>query len=147
MIPYSVFRFCFLDSVSVSGFRIPCFGAAVTEIKGKLILVRVSVRFELVRVRAIRSRLYDHAALCYSHTKLSRNQSSVNLLFSVLQDSFLDSILDSLFSILDSLFEQQSRITNRVEMDCQLTFERYCRVTRVTRVTWVNRVTWVSRVT
>ena len=67
----------------------------------------------------------------------------MNLLFSVLQDS----ILDSLFSILNSLFEQESRIANGVEMDCPLTFERYCRVTRVTRVTWVNRVTWVSRVT
>ena len=59
-----------------------------------------------MRVRVIGSRLYNHAALCYNRTKLSRNQAWVNLLFSVLQDS----ILDSLFSILDSLFEQESRI-------------------------------------
>ena len=103
----------------------------MTEIQGKSILVRVSARFELVRVRIIGSGLYNHAALCYGRTKLSRNQSWVNLLFSVLQDSILDSILDSLFTILDSLFTQESRITNRVEklrlaMDCQLTFERYC---------------------
>ena len=141
----SVFRIPY--SVSVSGFQILCFGASVTEIQEKSILVQVSARFELVRVWVIGSRLYNHAALCYSGTKLSRNQSLVNLLFSVLQDSILNSILDSLFSILDSLFEQESRIANGVEMDCQLTFERYCRVTRVTRVTWVNRVTWVSRVT
>ena len=59
-----------------------------------------------MRVRVIGSRLYNHAALCYNRTKLSRNQAWVNLLFSVLQDL----ILDSLFSILDSLFEQESRI-------------------------------------
>ena len=59
-----------------------------------------------MRVQVIGSRLYNHAALCYNRTKLSRNQAWVNLLFSVLQDS----ILDSLFSILDSLFEQESRI-------------------------------------
>ena len=103
----------------------------MTEIQGKSILVRVSARFELVRVRIIGSGLYNHAALCYGRTKLSRNQSWVNLLFSVLQDLILDLILDSLFTILDSLFTQESRITNRVEklrlaMDCQLTFERYC---------------------
>ena len=46
---------------------------------------------------------------------LSRNQSWVNLLFSVLQDSILDAILYSLFSIFDSRFAQESRITNRVE--------------------------------
>ena len=38
---------------------------------------------------------------------------------------------------------QESRLT----MDCQLTFEQYCRVTRVTWVTWMTRVTWVTRVT
>ena len=102
-----------------------------TEIQGKSILIRVSARFELVRVRVIGSRLYNHVASCNSRTKLSRNQSWVNLLFSVLQDSILDSILDSLFSLLNSLFAQESRIMNRVEklrlaMDCQLTFERYC---------------------
>ena len=102
-----------------------------TEIQGKSILIRVSARFELVRVRVIGSRLYNHVASCYSRTKLSRNQSWVNLLFSVLQDSILDSILDSLFSLLNSLFAQESRIVNWVEklrfaMDCQLTFERYC---------------------
>ena len=46
---------------------------------------------------------------------LSRNQSWVNLLFSVLQDLILDAILYSLFSIFDSQFAQESRITNRVE--------------------------------
>ena len=63
-----------------------------------------------MRVQVIGSRLYNHAAFCYNRTKLSRNQAWVNLLFFVLQDSILDSILDSLFSILDSLFEQESRI-------------------------------------
>ena len=43
--------------------------------------------------------------------KSSRHQSWVNLLFSVLRDS----ILDSLFSILDSRFVQESRIANQVE--------------------------------
>ena len=103
----------------------------MTEIQGKLISIWVSTRFELVRVQVIRSRLYNHVASCYSRTKLSRNQSWVNLLFSVLQDSILDSSLDSLFSLLDSLFAQELRIANRVKklrlaMDCQLTFEWYC---------------------
>ena len=84
-----------------------------------------------MRVRVIGSSLYNHVASCYSRTKLSRNRSWVNLLFSVLQDSILDSIIDSLFTILDSLFMQETRITNRVEklrlaMDCQMTFEWYC---------------------
>ena len=39
--------------------------------RGKSILVRVSASFELVRVPVIRSRLYTHAALCYSRTKFS----------------------------------------------------------------------------
>ena len=43
--------------------------------------------------------------------KSSRHQSWVNLLFSVLRDS----VLDSLFSILDSRFVQESRIANQVE--------------------------------
>ena len=47
--------------------------------------------------------------------KLSRNQSWVNLLFSVLQDLILNAILDSLFSIPNSLFMQESRIANQVE--------------------------------
>ena len=40
----------------------------------------------------------NHAVLCYScydYVKLSRNQSWVNLFFSVLRDLILDSILDS----------------------------------------------------
>ena len=49
----------------------------------------------------------------YVFVKLSRNQSWVNLLFSVLRDLILDSILDSLFSILNSRFAQESRIANR----------------------------------
>ena len=87
----------------------------MTEIQGKSIFVRVSARFELVRVRVIGSGLYNHAAFCYSRTKLPRNQAWVNLLFSVQQDSILDSILDSLLSTLDSLFAQESRIANRLE--------------------------------
>ena len=51
----------------------------------------------------------------YVFVNLSRNQSWVNLLFSVLRDSVLDSILDSLFSILDSRLAQESRIANRVK--------------------------------
>ena len=39
----------------------------------------------------------------------------MNLLFSVLRDFILNSILDSLFLILDSRFAQESRIVNRVE--------------------------------
>ena len=75
----------------------------------------VNARFKLVRIWVVGSRLYNHAASCYSRTKLSRNQSWVNLLFSVLQDSILDLILDSLLSILGSLFAQESRIANRVK--------------------------------
>ena len=70
----------------------------MTEIQGKSTLVRVSARFELVMVLVIGSRM------CYSRTKLSRNQAWVNLLFSVLQDS----ILDSLFSILYSSRNRES---------------------------------------
>ena len=51
----------------------------------------------------------------YVFVKLSRNQSWVNLLFSVLQDSILDLILDSSFSILNSWFVQELRIVNRVK--------------------------------
>ena len=98
----------------------------MTEIQGKSILVRVSARFELVRVRVIGNRLYNDAALCYNRTKLSRNQSWMNLLFSVLQDSILDSILDSLFSLLYSRRNRESSRESRLAMDCQLTFERYC---------------------
>ena len=74
------------------GFELPRVNCSecMTEIQGKSMLVRVSARFELVRVRIIGSGLYNHAALCYSRTKLSRNQSWVNLLFSVL-DPRLDS--------------------------------------------------------
>ena len=74
-----------------------------------------NARFKVVRIRVIGSRLYNHAASCYSRAKLSRNQSWMNLLFSVLQDSILNLILDSLFSILDSLFAQESRIANRAK--------------------------------
>ena len=51
----------------------------------------------------------------YVFEKLSRNQSWVNLLFSVLRDSILDAILDSLFSILDFRFAQESSVANQVE--------------------------------
>ena len=60
-------------------------------------LVRVSARFELVRVRIIGSGLFNHAALCYGRTKLSRNQSWLNLLFSVLDSRQF--VTDSRFSI------------------------------------------------
>ena len=50
----------------------------------------------------------------YVFENLSRNQSWVNL-FSVLQDSILDAILNSLFSILDSQFAQELRIANWVK--------------------------------
>ena len=53
----------------------------------------------------------------YVFVKLSRNQSWVNLLFSVLQlrlDPWLD-ILNSLLLILDSWFAQESRIANCIK--------------------------------
>ena len=45
--------------------------------------------------------------------KLSRDQSWMNLLFSVLRDAILYLILDNWFSILDFRFLRDSRITNR----------------------------------
>ena len=51
----------------------------------------------------------------YVFVKLSRNQSWVNLLFSVLRDSIRDLIPNSLFLILDSRFAQEWRIANQVE--------------------------------
>ena len=72
-------------------------------------------------------------AVCLCKKKLLRNQSWVNLLFSVLQDLILDSILDSFFSILNSWFSIRAGIENhelcqesRLATDCQLTFEQYC---------------------
>ena len=47
-------------------------------------------------------RQINHAVLCYVNVKLSRNQSLVRLLFSVLWDSIIDWILDNFFSILNS---------------------------------------------
>ena len=58
----------------------------------------------------------------YVFVKLSRNQSWVNLLFSVPQDLILDSIFSiacSWFLILDSRRNQESRLTT----DYQLSFE------------------------
>ena len=43
----------------------------MTEIQGKSILVRVSVRFELVRVRVIGSRLYSHIHCLNTKTRLT----------------------------------------------------------------------------
>ena len=60
-------------------------------------------------------RQINHAVLCYVNVKLSRNQSLVRLLFSVLWDSIVDWILDNFFSILNSWFTQESRIENRVK--------------------------------
>ena len=54
----------------------------------------------------------------YVFVKLSRNQSWVNLLFSVLQDLILDSIFSiacSWFLILDSRRNQESRIASRIK--------------------------------
>ena len=73
--------------------------------------------------------LYNLNWSCFKHTvacgnvtmlhlyvveKLSRNQSRVNL-FSVLQDSILNAILDSLFLILNSRRNRESRIESRIE--------------------------------
>ena len=41
----------------------------MTEIQGKSILVRVSARFELGRVRVIESRLYVHNDIGYSRSE------------------------------------------------------------------------------
>ena len=60
-------------------------------------------------------RQINHAVLCYVNVKLSRNQSSVYLLFSVLWDSIVDWILDNLLSILNSQFMQESRIKSRIK--------------------------------
>ena len=60
-------------------------------------------------------RQINHGVLCYVNLKLSRNQSLVSLLFSVLWDSIVDWILDNFFSILNSWFTQESRIENRVK--------------------------------
>ena len=90
----------------------------MTEIQGKSILVRVSEGSSYQR-----STVYPCRVVLQPYKII---QSWANLLFSVLQDSFLDSILDSLFSILDSLFVQESRRESRLAMDCQLAFERYC---------------------
>ena len=62
----------------------------------------------------------------YLFEKLSRNQSWVNLLFSVLQDSILDAILDSLFLIRTGIENRESSQESRLATDCQLTFEWYC---------------------
>ena len=91
----------------------------------------VNVRFKLVRIWVIGSRLYNRAASCYSRTKLSINRSWVNLLFSVLQDSILDLILDfvldSGFSIRAWIENRKSSPESRLAMDCQLTIEQYCK--------------------
>ena len=90
----------------------------MTEIQGKSILVRVSEGSSYQE-----STVYPCRVVLQPYKII---QSWVNLLFSVLQDSFLHSILDSLFSILDPLFVQESRRESRLAMDCQLAFERYC---------------------
>ena len=58
----------------------------------------------------------------YVFVKLSRNQSWVNLLFSVLPDS----IACSRFSIRAGIENCESSRELRLATDCQLTFERYC---------------------
>ena len=74
----------------------------MTEIQGKSILVRVSARFELARVPVIRSRLYTHAALCYSRTKLSSHGWIFCFLSCKTRSSTRFSIVCSRFSILYS---------------------------------------------
>ena len=74
----------------------------MTEILGKSILVRVSASFELVRVPVIRSRLYTHAALCYSRTKLSSHGWIFCFLSCKTRSLTRFSIVCSQFSILYS---------------------------------------------
>ena len=74
----------------------------MTEILGKSILVRVSASFELVRVPVIRSRLYAHAALCYSRTKLSSHGWIFCFLSCKTRSLTRFSIVCSQFSILYS---------------------------------------------
>ena len=74
----------------------------MTEILGKSILVRVSASFELVRVPVIRSRLYTHAALCYSRTKLSSHWWIFCFLSCKTRSLTRFSIVCSRFSILYS---------------------------------------------
>ena len=74
----------------------------MTEILGKSILVRVSASFELVRVPVIRSRLYTHAALCYSRTKLSSHGWIFCFLSCKTRSLTRYSIVCSRFSILYS---------------------------------------------
>ena len=72
------------------------------EILGKSILVRVSASFELVRVPVVRSRLYTHAALCYSRTKLSSHGWIFCFLSCKTRSLTRFSIVCSQFSILYS---------------------------------------------
>ena len=74
----------------------------MTEILGKSILVRVSASFELVRVPVTRSRLYTHAALCYSRTKLSSHGWIFCFLSCKTRSLTRFSIVCSRFSILYS---------------------------------------------
>ena len=74
----------------------------MTQILGKSILVRVSASFELVRVPVIRSRLYTHAALCYSRTKLSSHGWIFCFLSCKTRSLTRYSIVCSRFSILYS---------------------------------------------
>ena len=74
----------------------------MTEILGKSILVRVSASFELVRVPVIRRRLYTHAALCYSRTKLSTHGWIFCFLSCKTRSLTRFSIVCSRFSILYS---------------------------------------------
>ena len=74
----------------------------MTQILGKSMLVRVSASFELVRVPVIRSRLYTHAALCYSRTKLSSHGWIFCFLSCKTRSLTRYSIVCSRFSILYS---------------------------------------------
>ena len=85
----------------------------MTQILGKSILVRVSASFELVRVPVIRSRLYTHAALCYSRTKLSSHGWIFCFLSCKTRSLTRFSIVCSQFSILYSRRNQESRIESR----------------------------------
>ena len=59
----------------------------------------------------------------YVNVKLSRDQSWVNLLFTVSQGSLLDSVLNNLILIL--IRNQELSWESRLAMECQLAFEWY----------------------
>ena len=78
----------------------------------------------------------NHAVLRYSCMSM-RNQSWMNLLFSVSWDLILDSNLDSLLSILNSRRNPESWIKSRIEThctDCKPTFKRYRKISALKKL-------------